>query len=94
MKLDRYRSLQKSLGLLTPAGLNPRLIPGPLTAQHGGLSRPATRNAPPEQRVAVQRALGHLVVDLGEATLHKSTSGWTFIAAETLLGLSAIAPTR
>ena len=56
------------------------------------LNRPATRNAPPEQRVAVQRALGHLVVDLGEATLHKSTSGWTFIAAETLLGLSAIAP--
>ena len=58
------------------------------------LNRPATRNAPPEQRVAVQRTLGHLVVDLGETALQKSTSAWTFLAAETLYGLSAIPPLR
>jgi len=56
------------------------------------LARPRTRNSPPEQRVAVQRALGHLVIDLGEAAFQKSTSGWTFVAAETLYGLSAIPP--
>jgi hypothetical protein len=58
------------------------------------LRRPATGNTPLEQRVAVQRALGHLVVNLGENAFQKSTSGWTFVAAETLFGLSAIEPSK
>ena len=56
------------------------------------LSRPEARNAPPEQRVAVQRALGHLVIDLGEPAFTKAASGWTFVAAETVYALSAIPP--
>ena len=51
-----------------------------------------TSSAPPEQRVAVQRTLGHLVIDLGEDAFKKATAAWIFVAAETLYALSAILP--
>jgi hypothetical protein len=38
----------------------------------------------------VRRALGHLVVDLGEPAFREATSGFTFVASETLYGLSAL----
>jgi len=56
------------------------------------LRRAETRNVPPEQRVAVQRTLGHLVVDLGEDAFKNATDNWIFEAAETLYALSAILP--
>jgi len=49
-------------------------------------------NAAPEERVRVRRALGHMVVDLGEEAVRRATAEWTFIPAETLYGLTAVAP--
>jgi hypothetical protein len=46
----------------------------------------------PEDRVRVQRALGHLVVDLGEDAVKRASDEWTFIPAETLYGFSSIKP--
>jgi class 3 adenylate cyclase len=40
----------------------------------------------------VRRALGHLVVDLGEDAFREATSGFTFVASETLYGLSSVKP--
>ncbi len=45
---------------------------------------------PPEARVRVRRALGHLVIDLGSEAVKKYKAEWTFQAAETLYGLSPI----
>jgi class 3 adenylate cyclase len=38
----------------------------------------------------VRHALGHLVVDLGEDAYRQATSGYVFVASETLYGLSSI----
>ncbi|HEY1402750.1 MAG TPA: hypothetical protein VGB05_01345, partial [Pyrinomonadaceae bacterium] len=46
----------------------------------------------PEERVRVRRALGYMVVDLGEEAVKRATAEWTFIPAETLYGLTAIKP--
>jgi hypothetical protein len=40
----------------------------------------------------VERALGHLVMALGDAAAARASASWTFEAAEMLMGLSAIAP--
>lgn len=48
--------------------------------------------APTEDRVRVRRALGYMVVDLGEDSVRRATAEWTFIPAETLYGLTAVAP--
>ena len=48
--------------------------------------------APKEDQVRVRRALGHLVNDLGNEAVGKYKTEWTFQAAETLYGLSAIPP--
>ena len=54
------------------------------------LSRAERTGAPMEQQVRVRRALGHLVVDHGDEAIKKFKSEWTFQAAETLYGLSAV----
>jgi hypothetical protein len=54
------------------------------------LKRAEKFGAAPEDIVRVRRALGHMVVDMGEAATQKAASEWTFVAAETLYGLSAI----
>jgi hypothetical protein len=46
----------------------------------------------PEERVRVRRALGYMVVDLGQESVKRATAEWTFIPAETLYGLTAVAP--
>lgn len=56
------------------------------------LLRAEKRGAPMEDQVRVRRALGHLVIELGEEAVAKHKSEWTFQAAETLYGLSAIPP--
>jgi hypothetical protein len=43
-----------------------------------------------EDRVRVRRALGHMIVRLGPEAIKRATSEWTFIAAETLYGLTTI----
>ena len=43
-----------------------------------------------EDRVRVRRALGHMVVELGPEAAGKATAEWTFIAAETLYGLTTL----
>jgi MTH538 TIR-like domain (DUF1863) len=50
------------------------------------------RLAAPEDRVAVERSLGHLIVELGPEAVAAAERGWTFVAAEALYGLSAIPP--
>ena len=56
------------------------------------LSRAEQHGAPPEDRVRVRRALGHLVVDLGDEAVDKASEEWTFQDAETLFGMAAISP--
>jgi len=46
--------------------------------------------ADPADVQRVRRALGHLVVDLGGAAFAEATSGFTFVASETLYGLSSV----
>ncbi|MDX6693742.1 MAG: eukaryotic-like serine/threonine-protein kinase [Blastocatellia bacterium] len=43
-----------------------------------------------EDIVRVRRALGHMVVDMGDEATKKAVSEWTFVAAETLYGMSAV----
>jgi TIR domain len=45
---------------------------------------------PKEERVRVHRALGHLVVDLGDEALKRAQRDYTFFASEDLYGLTAI----
>jgi hypothetical protein len=47
---------------------------------------------PKEERVRVRRALGHLVVDLGDEALKRAQRDYTFFASEDLYGLTAIDP--
>ena len=47
---------------------------------------------PMEQRVQVRRALGHLVVDLGDEALQRAQRDYTFFASEDLYGLTSIKP--
>jgi hypothetical protein len=47
---------------------------------------------PKEQRVQVRRALGHLVVDLGDEALKRAQRDYTFFASEDLYGLDGIKP--
>jgi hypothetical protein len=47
---------------------------------------------PKEERVRVRRALGHLVVDLGDEALKRAQRDYTFFASEDLYGLTAIKP--
>jgi class 3 adenylate cyclase len=54
------------------------------------LERAKTRGADPADVVAVRRTLGRLVVDEASAKRLEATTGWTFIAAETLYVLSGI----
>jgi hypothetical protein len=49
-------------------------------------------NAAPEVRVRVRRALGYMIVDLGQESVRRATAEWTFIPAETLYGLTAVKP--
>ena len=50
------------------------------------------QQAPKEQRVQVRRALGHLVVDLGDEALKRAKGDYTFFASENLYGLTALDP--
>lgn len=54
------------------------------------LLRAEKLGAPKEDQVRVRRTLGHLVNGLGNEAVTKYKSEWTFQAAETLYGLSAI----
>ena len=57
------------------------------------LDRAARRgDADPVDVQRVRRALGHLVSDLGEAAYREAVSGFTFVASETLYGLSSVPP--
>ena len=47
---------------------------------------------PKEERVRVRRALGHLVVDLGDEALKRAQRDYTFFASEDLYGLTGIDP--
>ncbi|MEY2562808.1 MAG: hypothetical protein QOH88_1001 [Verrucomicrobiota bacterium] len=50
------------------------------------------QHLPKEERVRVRRALGHLVVDLGDEALKRAQRDYTFFASEDLYGLTAIDP--
>lgn len=55
------------------------------------LARAERRGADPADVVAVRRALGVLVADMGPAAVEKALGGFVFVASETLLGLSRLA---
>ncbi|HEY9282281.1 MAG TPA: toll/interleukin-1 receptor domain-containing protein [Pyrinomonadaceae bacterium] len=65
--------------------------PWAIEASARWLRRAERAGAPPEDRVRVRRALDHLVVTLGEEATPKAASDWTFVCAETLYCLSAVA---
>ena len=56
------------------------------------LSRAKRLGVSDEEQVPVQRAFGHLVIDLGDEAMRRATGGWTYEAGETLYGLAAIPP--
>jgi MTH538 TIR-like domain (DUF1863) len=66
--------------------------PWAINASARWLRRAEQHGAPMEDRVRVRRALGHLVVNLGEKAAETASAEWTFMAAETLYGMSAIPP--
>jgi TIR domain len=55
------------------------------------LERAQRCGAPPEHVVRVRRALGHLIVDLGDEAITKASSGWAYVAGEHLYALAAVA---
>jgi hypothetical protein len=54
------------------------------------LARAREPGADPGDGVRVRRALGHLVVDVGDEAVAASRAGFVFIASETLYGLEAV----
>jgi hypothetical protein len=54
------------------------------------LRRCERRGAPGEEVVRARRALGHLVLTLGDAAVADARTGYTYVAAETLVGLGAV----
>jgi hypothetical protein len=64
--------------------------PWAMNAAQLWLLRAEKHGAPMEDQVRVRRALGHLVNDLGPLAVQKYRTEWTFQAAETLYGMSAI----
>ena len=66
--------------------------PWAIAAAQAWLQRAAQKGASVEDHVQVRRALGHLVVDLGEDAVKEATADWAFVAAETLYGMSTIPP--
>jgi tRNA A-37 threonylcarbamoyl transferase component Bud32 len=54
------------------------------------LSRAKRVGAPHEEVVRVRRVLGHLLLDLGPGQVDDALAGWAFVAAESLIGLSAL----
>jgi hypothetical protein len=58
------------------------------------LRRPAaesSQNTTPDDRIAVRRALGHLVIALGSERAANAPTEWTFVVSETLYCLSSAA---
>lgn len=66
--------------------------PWTINASVWWLRRAERVGEPMEERVRVRRTLSNLVVNLGEEAAQKSSSEWTFQAAETLYALSVISP--
>jgi hypothetical protein len=64
--------------------------PWTINASVWWLRRAEKVGEPMEERVRVRRTLSNLVVKLGEEAAQKSSSEWTFQAAETLYALSVI----
>ncbi len=58
------------------------------------LARAERTGASAADLVQARRVLGHLVVDLRAKAIAKAGAGWTFVAAETLIGLSAVPAPR
>lgn len=50
------------------------------------------RSVPPEDRLAVERTLAHLIIDRGDEVIPKVLDAGTFYAAEALYGLSSVVP--
>ena len=66
--------------------------PWAIACAESWLKRAGQDASAPEVRVRVQRALGYMVVDLGQDAVKRAGDEWTFIPSETLYGLSNIKP--
>ncbi|HEX8137971.1 MAG TPA: toll/interleukin-1 receptor domain-containing protein [Pyrinomonadaceae bacterium] len=66
--------------------------PWAINASARWLRRAEAKGAPTEERVRVRRALGHLIVELGDKAVETASAEWTFMGAETLYGMSAVTP--
>lgn len=71
-------------------GINFLWHPWAIDAATRWLQRSAKHPVPNEQIVRVRRALGWLVVDMSNDKRKAATEGMSFVAAETLYGLSAV----
>ena len=45
---------------------------------------------PHDEIVRTRRVLGHLLLDLGPAAVEEGKEGYTYVTAETLIGLTAV----
>ncbi|PYS93585.1 MAG: hypothetical protein DMF64_04065 [Acidobacteria bacterium] len=81
---DRAHAGKESVGFLW--------LPWAIDAAQGWLTWAEQHNAPPEERTRVRRALGHMVLQMGNDAVKRASTDWTFISAETLYGLSEIKP--
>lgn len=66
--------------------------PWAIDAAHRWLHATEHGGAPVEDRTEAIRVLGHLTSTLGPEAVRGATAAWTFIASETLYGLSSIPP--
>jgi class 3 adenylate cyclase len=71
-------------------GINFLSHPWAVDAAARWLERARARGAEPGDVVRVRRALGQLVVEMGEEAVARALEGYTFVASESLVGLSAV----
>lgn len=90
--LETYRIPSRLVRNAKPPGSVPKRV-FPVFRDREELASSASlgeniENALRERRVQVQRALGHLVVDLGDEALKRAQRDYTFFASEDLYGLA------
>ena len=73
-------------------GINFLVDPWAIEAAQRWLARAKGKGADPADVVGVRRTLGRLVVDQARAKYVEATTGWVFIASETIYALSSIPP--
>jgi len=77
----------------TSEGINFLWHPWAIDCATRWLNRREGKPLSTQERVEIQRLLGHLVLSLGDQAVARATQKWTFTASETLYGLSSVLST-